>query len=114
MVKTSKKTVSKGTSATNRKTQTSKVKLRASDKANLKIKAQQLKQALLAAISDDDIKEIEQKLIAQAKEGDIRAAKEIFDRIWGRAPMAVDIADDARKTIYDILAVCGLNSDNSD
>jgi hypothetical protein len=116
-MKKSIKKAASGAARTKRKTQLSKDnKHIAAGKGSLKLKAQQLKQALLAAISDEDIKQIEQKLIAQAKEGDIRAAKEIFDRIWGRAPMAVDVGDNTRKTIYDILAVCGLSglNDNVD
>jgi hypothetical protein len=30
-------------------------------------------------------------LISQAKKGDIRAIRELFDRAWGKAPQAMDI-----------------------
>ena len=77
-------------------------------------KARELKKALINAISDKDITAIVEQLAKEAKNGNIAAAREIFDRIWGKAPQEVDIGENTRKTIFDILAVCGLNNDNGD
>ena len=47
-------------------------------------KAQELKDAALAAVSAKDIKFIIKKLVSQARAGDIKAAKEVFDRCLGK------------------------------
>ncbi len=56
-------------------------------------KARQLKQALLEAVSVEDMQIIVGKLVEQAKEGEIQAIKELFDRCLGRALQthAVDV-----------------------
>ncbi len=54
-------------------------------------KAAELKAALLAAITEQDIKDIAAGLIRAAKKGEARAAKELFDRVWGKAPQAVEV-----------------------
>lgn len=74
--------------------------------------ARHLKQLLLSTVSDKDAKVIFLKMVKQAKEGDAKARSELFDRLWGKAPQAVDFGDKTRKTIFDILAVCGLNGGN--
>ena len=76
--------------------------------------AKALKIALLLAVTKKDIEAIGKKMISEAKKGNIPAAKELFDRLWGRAIQEVDIGDNAAKTIFDILAVCGLNNGNGD
>ena len=78
------------------------------------IHAKELKKALLGAVTKEDIEDIAKKLISEAKEGNIPATKELFDRLWGRAVQVVDIGENTAKTIFDILAVCGLDNDNSD
>lgn len=45
----------------------------------------QIRSVLLDAVSDDDIKAIVKALVAQAKEGDVKAAAELFNRLIGRA-----------------------------
>ena len=47
-------------------------------------KAQKLRDAALAAVSVADIKAIIQKLVKQAKGGNIKAAKEVLDRCLGK------------------------------
>ncbi len=43
---------------------------------------------LLSERVTQEIGPISEALISQAKKGDIRAIKELFDRAWGRAPQA--------------------------
>ena len=76
--------------------------------------AKKLKRTLIEAVSEKDIKLIVKKMVFQAKNGDAAARKELFDRLWGRAIQEVDIGDNTAKTIFDILAVCGLNGGNGD
>ncbi len=82
------------------------------NKGNTSEKAKALKTILLKAVTEKDIKAIAKKLVENAKKGDIHATKELFDRLWGRAIQEVDLGDNATKTIFDILAVCGLNGGN--
>ncbi len=76
--------------------------------------AKELKKVLIAAVTEKDIKAIVRKMISQAKKGDNYARKELFDRLWGRAIQEVDLGEETRKSIFDILAVCGLGNDNGD
>ena len=89
-------------------------KISVGNKGNVNEKARELKKALIEAVCEKDIKAISKKLIDKAKAGDIPATKELFDRLWGRAIQEVDLGDTAAKTIFDILAVCGLNGGNGD
>ena len=79
-----------------------------------KEKAKELKRALIDAVTEKDIIAILKKMLSQAKKGDAAARKELFDRLWGRAIQEVDLGEETRRTIFDILAVCGLSNDNSD
>lgn len=45
----------------------------------------QIRSVLLDAVSDDDVKAIVKALVDQAREGDVRAAAELFNRLIGRA-----------------------------
>ncbi len=56
-------------------------------------KAKQLKRVFAAAITDDAVKKIALSLVKSAKKGDVQAAKEIFDRLWGKAPQAIELGD---------------------
>ena len=89
-------------------------KLSVGNKGHVNEKARELKKALIEAVGEKDIKAISKKLIEKAKAGDIPATRELFDRLWGRAIQEVDLGDTAAKTIFDILAVCGLNGGNGD
>jgi len=44
----------------------------------------------MRAVSPQDIVEIVDALVRQAKQGDVQAAREIFDRLLGKAPLTID------------------------
>ena len=50
----------------------------------------QLRAALISAVSDDDIKEIIQTIVAKAKNGELSACKILFEHVIGRALPAPD------------------------
>lgn len=54
-------------------------------------KAKKLKEAYINAVTEKDIKYIVKAQIKKAKKGDTMAAKEVFDRLWGRAKQEVEI-----------------------
>ena len=54
-------------------------------------KATALRAALLDAVSPEDIKAIAEKLVEDAKEGSVAAARELLDRCLGKAE-ATDLA----------------------
>jgi len=43
-----------------------------------------------------EIEPIADALIAKAKNGDVRATSELFDRAWGRAPQSVDLTSEGK------------------
>jgi len=49
---------------------------------------------LLSERLAQEIEPIADVLVSKAKEGDIRAIKELFDRAWGRPPQALQINTD--------------------
>lgn len=53
-------------------------------------RVQQLRVELLRAISVEDLREVVRALIAQAKTGDVAAARELFSRALG-PPVEVDV-----------------------
>ena len=53
-------------------------------------KVARLRSALLAAVTEDDIREVIEALVKKAKGGDIVAARILFDRVLG-PPIAQDI-----------------------
>lgn len=55
-------------------------------------KISKLRVALVAAVTEDDIREIAHALIATAKGGDVRAVKELLDRTIGR-PVETDLIE---------------------
>lgn len=54
-------------------------------------RSKELKKALYDAVTEEDIKTIVAKLIEKAKDGEVIAIKELFDRLWGRAKQELDI-----------------------
>ena len=71
------------------------------NKSHTNEKAKALKNALLDAITEEDIKDIGKGLVKKAKAGDTAAAKEIFDRLWGKAQQDVNLGtkDDLKSFI---------------
>jgi len=65
-----------------------------------------LKKALHEAVSEDDIRDIVDALIVKAKEGDVRAAGLLLDRIFGkphqsREPQPMEFNDGAGEVVFD-------------
>lgn len=48
-------------------------------------RAQALRSALFAAVTEEDVKAIVRKLVQEAKDGDTVAAREVLDRTIGKA-----------------------------
>jgi len=55
-------------------------------------KVQKLRGGLLKAVSAADLQDVVAKLVAEAKAGDVSAAKLLFDRLLG-PPVALDIEE---------------------
>ncbi len=55
-------------------------------------KVARLRTALLAAVTEDDVREIVERLVRLAKEGDLAAIRELFLRTIGR-PLEPDILE---------------------
>lgn len=54
-------------------------------------KVNALRTALLRAVTQKDIEAIVKQLIEKAKAGDVHAAREVFDRCFGKARLSVDM-----------------------
>ncbi|MCL4195836.1 MAG: hypothetical protein KJZ87_29130 [Thermoguttaceae bacterium] len=59
-------------------------------------RAAKLRAALLASVSDDDIREIAAMLVQKAKEGDLPAIAQLLDRVLGK-PTASDLMERVEK-----------------
>lgn len=56
------------------------------------LKTQKQREVLLSLL-EEEAHEIFSALIEKAKKGDVQAAKEVFDRAYGKAPQAVDLGN---------------------
>ncbi len=79
----------------------------------------QLRSALLAAVTREDIEAVVRKLIELAKSGNIQAATEILDRCLGRAVQPIGTAGEVETTPVRICLVldegpAGVSSDDFD
>lgn len=59
-------------------------------------RAAKLRAALLASVSDEDIREIAATLVQKAKEGDLPAIAQLLDRVLGK-PTASDLMERVEK-----------------
>lgn len=50
------------------------------------------------ALSKDDLKQIVQKVADEAKNGNIKAAEFVFDRLYGKPAVMVDLSDSSQPT----------------
>lgn len=55
-------------------------------------RAQEMRKAFYAAVSDEDLAEVVRALIREAKAGDVQAAREVLDRCLGK-PEALDMIE---------------------
>ena len=51
-----------------------------------------LRAAMMAAVSEQDITQVVAMLIQEAKKGDVAAARELLDRVFGKAAGKMDLA----------------------
>ncbi len=51
----------------------------------------ELRSALLDAISPEDLRAIVEQLVQKAKAGDVAAAREVLDRIFGKASQPIEV-----------------------
>jgi hypothetical protein len=66
-------------------------------------RAQELRSALYDAVSTEDLRQVVAALVTQAKSGDVPAAREVLDRLLGKAAEGIDL--DARiEALEDLLA----------
>ena len=61
----------------------------------------QLRSAVIRAVSEQDIVAIIQKLIAEARDGDVSAAREVLTRVFGRRTDATNPVGLDEKQIND-------------
>ena len=54
-------------------------------------KVQNLRRMLLDTVTEEDLKDVVCKLVAMAKDGSLRAVKELFDRLFGRARESIEV-----------------------
>lgn len=66
-------------------------------------KANDFKKTFQAAITDQDIIDIAQKMVFLAKTGNVKAAKEVLDRCMGKPPQAVNIEGDINVNMTGLL-----------
>lgn len=63
-----------------------------------------IRSVLMSAVSDDDLRAIVSTLVEKAKAGDVMAAREVLDRLLGKAKVAVAIEQEPQRTPDEIIA----------
>jgi hypothetical protein len=66
-------------------------------------KAQELRNALLETVTQDDLVQVTKKLIAMARAGDIHAIKELLDRCLGKPTATIELSQaEAQQRVEDL------------
>ena len=63
-----------------------------------------IRSVLMSAVSDDDLVQMVRALVKKAKGGDVLAAREVLDRMLGKAKVAVAIEPEPQRTPDEIMA----------
>lgn len=63
-----------------------------------------IRSVLMSAVSDDDLRAIVSTLVEKAKAGDVMAAREVLDRMLGKAKVAVAVEPEPQRTLEEIEA----------
>ena len=63
-----------------------------------------IRSVLMSAVSDDDLVQMVRALVKKAKAGDVMAAREVLDRMLGKAKVAVAIEPEPQRTPDEIMA----------
>lgn len=64
---------------------------------------EKLRARLVKAVSEKDIDAIAKRVIFNAKKGDIGCIKELFDRLFGKSPQALNLGGRDGESLIDIL-----------
>ncbi len=63
-----------------------------------------IRSVLMSAVSDDDLRAIVSTLVEKAKAGDVMAAREVLDRMLGKAKVTVAVEPEPQRTPEEIIA----------
>ncbi len=58
----------------------------------------------MSAVSDNDLRAIVSTLVEKAKAGDVMAAREVLDRLLGKAKISIESEPPDRRTPDEVLA----------
>ena len=64
----------------------------------------EIRSVLMSAVSNDDLVQMLRALVKKAKAGDVMAAREVMDRMLGKAKVAVAVESEPQLTPDEILA----------
>jgi hypothetical protein len=65
-------------------------------------KSLRLRWAMLRHVTDQDVIDIIKALLEKAKAGDVKAAKEVLDRVCGKATLPIEVVDDRGTDIAEL------------
>ena len=64
----------------------------------------EIRSVLMSAVSNDDLRAIVSTLVEKAKAGDVMAAREVFDRLVGKAKISIASEPPDRRTPDEVMA----------
>ena len=64
----------------------------------------EIRSVLMSAVSDDDLRAIVSTLVEKAKAGDVMAAREVLDRMLGKAKVSIESKPPAMRTPDEVMA----------